>query len=161
MHSLTCFRLITSCVHVRSLALVMQSHSGFIPLLRAGFGACNALVCMCGCKLLGALAHNTRTCYHVVCTQSDLLQNDCKWICHLHIASVAALRAATETDAQSPALDSAHGSQRLSALALSAGSQRWLSAHGLSAWLQRVSLSAGSHRVALMMMGKRRQEDKQ
>jgi hypothetical protein len=94
-----------------------------------------------------------------MCAQSDLLQNDRKRICHLRIASVAALRAGTETDAESPVLDSAHGSQRLSALALSAGSQHWFSAHGLSAWLQRVSLSAGSHCVALMMTGQQQRED--
>ncbi len=113
------------------------------------FGACDALVRMCGCELFGALAHYyTCRCHHVLCAQSDLLQNDHKQICHLRIASVAALRAGAETDAESPALDSAHGSQPLSAPALSTGSQRWLSAHGLSMWLQRVSLSAGSHRVA-------------
>ncbi len=93
-----------------------------------------------------------------MCAQSDLLQNDCEQICHLCIASVAALRAGAETDAESPALDSAHGSQQLSALALSAGSQRWLSAHGLSAWPQHVSLSAGFHRVALMMTGQQQQQ---
>jgi hypothetical protein len=49
-----------------------------------------------------------------------------------------------------------HSCRWLSALALSAGSQRRLSAHGLSAWLQHVSLSAGSHRMALMMMGQQR-----
>jgi hypothetical protein len=91
-----------------------------------------------------------------MCARSDLLQNDCEQICHLRIASVAALRAGIETDAESPALDSAHGSQRLSVLALSTGSQRWLSVHGLSAWLQRMSLSAGFHRVALKMMGQQR-----
>jgi hypothetical protein len=82
------------------------------------FGAHDALVRMCGCELFGALAHNTRTCHHVVCAQSDLLQNDCKQICHLRIVSLAALRAGAETDAESPALDLVHGSQQLSALAL-------------------------------------------
>ncbi len=120
------------------------------------FGACDVLVRMCGCKLFGALAHNTRTCHHVVCAQSDLPQNDRKRICHLQFASVAALRAGTETDAESSALDSVHGSEQLSALALIAGSQHWLLEHGLSTWLQRMSLSASSHCVALMMTGQQR-----
>jgi hypothetical protein len=94
---------------------------------------------MCRCKLFGALAHNTCTCHYVVCAQSDLPQNDRERICHLCIASVAVLRAGAETDAESPALDSAHGSQRLSALALSASSQRWLSALALSTLPQRVA----------------------
>jgi hypothetical protein len=105
------------------------------------FGARNALIGMCRCELFGALAHNTRTCHHVVCAQSDLPQNDCKRVCHLHIASVAALRVGTETDAKSPALDSVHGSQRLSALALSAWPQRVASAHVSQHWLT----SRGSH----------------
>jgi hypothetical protein len=114
------------------------------------FAACNALVRICGCKLFGDLAHNTRTCHHVVCAQSDLPRNDCKRIFHLRFASVAALRAGTETDAESPALDSAHGSEQLSALALSAGpqpgSQRWLSALALSAWPQREASARVSQR---------------
>jgi hypothetical protein len=110
------------------------------------FGARNALVRMRRCKLFGALAHNTCTCHHVVCAQSDRPQNDCKRICHLRFASVAALRAGAETDVESPALDSAHGSERLSALALSAGSQRWLSALALSAWPQRVASAPVSQR---------------
>ncbi len=110
------------------------------------FGARDALVRMCGCELFGALAHNTRTCHHVVCAQSDLPQNDRKRICHLQFASVAALRASAETDPESPVLDSAHGSEQLSALALSAGSQRWLSALALSAWPQRVASACVSQR---------------
>jgi hypothetical protein len=110
------------------------------------FDARDALVCMCGCELFGALAHNTRTCHHVVCAQSDLPQTDCKRICNLRFASVAPLRAGAETDAESPALDSAHGSERLSALALSAGSQRWLSALALSTWTQRVASARVSQR---------------
>ena len=57
-------------------------------------------------------------------------------------------------------LFSAHGYKWLSVLVFSAGSLRWLSANGLSAWLQCMSLSAGSHCVALMMTGQQRQEDK-
>ncbi len=101
---------------------------------------------MCGCKLFDALAHNTHTCHHGVCARSGLLQNDCELICYLPIASVAVLRAGAETDAESPALDSAHGSQWLSALALSAGSQPWLSALALSAWPQRVTSARVSQR---------------
>jgi hypothetical protein len=132
------------------------------------FGALDALVCMCGCKLFGALAHNTRTCHHVVCARSDLPQNDREQICHLQFASVAALRAGAETDAESPALDSADGSERLSVLALSAGSQRWLSALALSAWPQcmasvRVSQhwlsSSGSHDDGTATMTKTNNDD--
>jgi hypothetical protein len=131
----------------------MRSHSGFIPLMRAcSVLAMRSYACAdASCSVFSLIIHAR--------ARSDLLQNDRERICHLRIASVAPLRAGTETDAESPVLDSAHGSQRLSAPALSAGSQRWLSAHGLSAWLQRVSLSAGSQRVALMMTGQRRRED--
>jgi hypothetical protein len=116
---------------------VLQIHS-----TNAGwFSACNALVRMCGCKLFSAFAHNARTCHHFVCTQSNLPLNDCKRICHLRIGSVAALRAGTETDAESPALDSAQGSQQLSVLALSAWPQRVVSVSDSQHWLS----SRGSH----------------
>ncbi len=139
-----------------SKILLPSSFCGFIPLMRAGLVlAMHPYACANASCLVLLLIIHTRV-IMVMCARSDLLQNDREWICHLRIASVAALRAGTATDAESPALNSAHGSQRLSALALSAGSQRWLSAHGLSAWLQCMSLSAGSHCVALMMTGQQR-----
>ena len=83
-----------------------------------------------------------------MCARSDLPQSDCERICHLRFVSVAALRAGAETDAESPALDSAHGSEVLStgskrwlsALALSTGSQRMASARGFSACLSALAL---------------------
>ncbi len=74
----------------------------------------------------------------------------------------------TETDAESPALDSAHGSEALSAgskrwpsaLALSAGSQRMASARGLSAAVsQRWLSSCGSHDDRTATMTKTNNDD--
>ncbi len=121
--------------------IILRIHSAMV--MRAGLvlarhsyacadASCLVLLLIIHARVIMLCAHDQ------ICCEIDRER-----ICHLRTASVAALRAGAETDTESPALDSAHGSQQLSALALSTGSQCWLSAHGLSAWLQCVSFSAG------------------